>query len=239
MKKINKYVIINLIFICANIFFLVLIAGRSWFSFKFPKTNAHFSDFSPCLFFFVPSYISLIGLIISEKAKTLKKTLLIITGFSFVVLLPAMFFFGAFTPFFSQTENINNYLKVDNQVEKYDYSYFPGEIPANATNIKYFYRFRNNWEIDFDIMSQWDLPENDYTMEKERISKEYPEAEIVQNRQHPDFIDYRINYQRSTGYQYEFVSFSDKTRTIRYICAGTVNNGGGSIKPYFIESDEW
>ena len=55
----------------------------------------------------------------------------------------------------------------------------------------------------------------------------------------PKFIDYRLRYQNdSSFFKYEFVSFSDEYRTVRYTVADYIY-GGSFYDPYFLESDEW
>lgn len=145
-----------------------------------------------------------------------------------------MLLMGFSSPFSSQTEDINNYLKLDGFVEDFSsHDIFPESISASAENIQYFYRYRNIMEEDFDIYLKLSLSKPEFDAEKMRLMQQYPNAEIVEKEN--GVIDYRIHFEDQRSYYYEFVSFSQEDLTIEYICSYSLEGDAVGDIPYFEE----
>lgn len=106
---------------------------------------------------------------------------------SFMLQLPASFLFSFFIPpFYSQTTDIENYLKFDEYVEaelNYNYSYlplydvFPRRVPTSASHnsdtTKYLYRLMPcpTCNGTVDVYAEWALPSAEYEAAKKCLPR--------------------------------------------------------------------
>ena len=129
------------------------------------------------------------------KVKGLTAALIVISIIGGTVLTPFSFFIMVFsTPFYSQTTDIENYMKFDESLEAEfhsDYSYcpiyevFPRKIPLSAKitshhpynpevpdTTKYYYNFTSCPDSNYgtyDIFAEWVLSEDEYKRAKEDL----------------------------------------------------------------------
>lgn len=128
----------------------------------------------------------------------------------------AMFFvtfllvFCTITPFYSQTTDSDNYLKLDDSLisedERYStmgnmYKIFPRKIPDSAKkmypdSIKYFYEYRPCWDGyygTYDICAEWVLSDVEYEIFKKNLEENF----ILENRlieiEHMDKTEYKLD----------------------------------------------
>lgn len=94
---------------------------------------------------------------------------LVITAFAFITL-------NLLPPFCSKTNDIDNYLLVDERVQKYSDCYntfFPTKVPESAENIKYQYKeYEGFFSQEFSIQASWSLSDQEYLQAKEAALKE-------------------------------------------------------------------
>lgn len=134
------------------------------------------------------------------------------SGFYSVLALP-------FVEVISTTDNISNYLNVDRPNRKTYDLIFPANVPENSTNQSYHYGYEDCSPFDTSIymLAKWDLPEDEYNAEKERIMSKYPEGISRYNKQ-SQFTDYFVYY---TGGNLNLIfSYSDDTNTVQYVFEG-------------------
>ncbi len=91
-----------------------------------------------------------------------------------IALLPAVLFvlgmgfiiLNLLPPFCSETNDITNYLQVDEKVKQYSSSYdtfIPSKIPETAADIKYQYSaYEAFFTQEFTIKASWSLPDAEY-----------------------------------------------------------------------------
>jgi len=193
------------------------------------------------IFALIPGILALAGLGFNFMNKGKAKTILRIALVVIVVLSTPLFvgrtmLIGFINPFGSKTEDIGNYLVVDDYLSREDFRIFPSAIPESATDVTYYYRYRYCVEADYDIYLEMRLSRDDFEAEKSRIVRMFPDVDVKPNERDAKFTDYRVTYKPSAlSYYYTFVSFSESTLEVRYIIAGTVDSANGAIKPYFLE----
>lgn len=175
------------------------------FDVRFIKLIDHLGEISGSLFYlgWVVIAIMLITVIFKNIGKRFNRktkgslVLLILSAAGTVVLFPITLLFGfcTITPFYSQTTDPDNYMKLDSSLirydEKYDaleyvYKVFPRKIPISTTkkhsdSIKYFYEYTPCWDGyygTYDICAEWVLSDADYEKFKENL----PGNIVLENR---------------------------------------------------------
>lgn len=139
------------------------------------------------------------------------------------------------SPFYSETENPEKYLQLDGYVEKHHKEaidgLFPASIPETAADgndgcgytypetTQYYYRFANVVEEDFEIIAQWQLPEQEYAAEKERLRAWQMPAVRTERGNWTCWYFCDTDETQTAGYFYQIFAFDDDTRMVRYIIA--------------------
>ena len=160
-----------------NVLFIVLLSGSVLLGYyiKYPQfyiKELGATSFVLAIFILLPLIISIFGIFIAKR-KVYKKRyqrLLILTS---VLLIPAIFFsiFGglitfAIPPIRSYTQNIENYLQMDDELDQYQktiVAFFPEKVPNNAYDIQYSYaKYSSLFHDSLEIKASWNLPEEDY-----------------------------------------------------------------------------
>lgn len=125
------------------------------------------------------------------------------------IMLPITFLllFCTMTPFYSQTTDPKNYLKLEHRMMDEGLGYiseiFPSKIPytvkdTNPDSIKYFYEFTPCWDGlygTYDICAEWILPDNEFETFKKDLKGNFILEDTllaIQNMNTKD--EYRIYY---------------------------------------------
>ena len=245
MKK-DKLLVIPWTIVTLNLFLFVGYSTLIWFSFDYPYVEDWGLLLQLLLYCNIPAllaagYIPLYIFFRRWLKKWMRVTLTCaISALIIFVSLSSfrlLFLMSLTPPFASKTENIDNYLKLDRYFEDgLKDSIFPISIPESATNMHYFYRFRDTVEEDYDIYLRVTLSEVEFQKEKTRIVTNFPEAEIVETES--GAVEYRIAYIHQGIYYYNFVSFSEADLTVTYVIAYSLEGESVGNVPYFMEIEE-
>jgi hypothetical protein len=245
MKK-DKVLIIPWAIIGINLVLFVIFMSFLWCSFEYPYVESWGLLLQTLLYSTLPALLAA-GYILLYRAlrKRLKKWMkIVLTGavtililFVSLASLHFMLLMASASPIASKTENSNNYLKLDREVEEFSsLGIFPESIPEEAENMQYFYRYREIIEEDFDIYLKISLPEAEFEAEKTRIIQQYPDAEIVE-RENGE-VEYRIAFEHAGSYHYNFASFSETDSTITYTISYSLEGDTVGDIPYFKEIEK-
>lgn len=172
MTKRNILSVILLIITVINLYFVIL----QFFSFRYPNVYDWGYLIILLLFAALPSILSWVCAAISRFAK---KSIIIVLCVLIAASVPlsmwSMFFWEFCPPLFSQTQDVNNYLKTDKYVEDVaSLEIFPDEIPKSAHKIEYFYRYRHIVEADYDVYLKLNLSKSDFDAEKNALRQHIP-----------------------------------------------------------------
>lgn len=148
--------------------------------------------------------------------------LLILSSIGSVIMLPITFFwiFCTITPFYSQTTDPDNYLKLDNNLMTYDenndaleymYKVFPRKIPSSTMekypdSIKYFYEYTPCWDGaygTYDIFAEWVLTDGEYEVFKKNLPADF----ILENA----LIEIPYWFDNEWGIEYFMESYTDNS----------------------------
>lgn len=168
----NIFIVIFILSFLFNILmFCFTISGYSFRYSKFDFTGFGALQIWGLILPFLPTIISLIGLFVIKKRKLFSRILL-------GVLLPCIFIgcistmvFLLFPPICSRTENPSNYMKLDFDTASFQDElelFYPAEIPASATQIRYYYEKHSAIFSDTAMIDcSWCLPAGEYQKMKE------------------------------------------------------------------------
>lgn len=157
----------------------------------------------------------------------------------------------------SKTENPTDYLRVDDYVAIYSgeiYEYFPVTIPDSAIaedsvgyppekfpeTTKYYYRYEDgDGNLDFDIVAEFKLSEEEYHSEKERLLSKTDEIKKEKKKGQWQCVYYRDVKERDVYNKYYFINFAynDKSNTVRYIISCCIDANFAVIEPYYFSLD--
>lgn len=154
--------------------------------------------------------------------------------FSFIFMMSM----SLVSPFGSQTDNSEDYLKFDEACAISTTAFsklFPEEIPKNAENTKYFYRYHTYPDELYDVVAEWTLPREEYEREKNRVLSEY--SSIMHNT-YGEYKCVYISSEKKTDYDYIFFAYNDENRTLRYIVSYIDNVDINGLSPYY-ETLDW
>ncbi len=183
-----------------------------------------------------------------------KVTILTIIWSISLLLLPVAIFFNIIPTTYSQTDNPNNYLDVDRELET-DltdiYEIFPAIIPNSViaeksilgdtdkyfNETQYYYLASGGFfNYKYDIFAQWQLTDKvEYDTAKE---KALDDIIIVHQEQKGDW--YCVYFEKEEkydgNYYYLLFAYNDKTQTVRYIFAQ--GSDYHEYEPYYL-TQEW
>lgn len=173
----------------------------------------------------------------SEKTKRRNGTASAVISVMLLPVLTVAFFNTLFsfivTPVCSLTENPKDYKQVS--LHHSDRRLFPATIPHNATDVSFFYRYRDAIDSDSDTVAQWTLPYEDYeTAKNEAINYT---AEITHESKKGDWHCVYFEEFSETGgvshFYYLIFAYNDKTNSVRYIAS----HGEWEHTPYYLSLD--
>ncbi len=157
----------------------------------------------------------------------------------------------------SETDDPDHYLILGpdlQEAEDYLHLIFPEQIPEAARSeetdhdseenypetTRYYYRYADFVDEDFDIFAQWVLPEDEFAEEVQRVRENLSE-EVVYERQWGDWTCVSLTEadfeEVSYYYRHYFFAYNDKTNTVRYIYSYCQDGGGEMASPYFLTLD--
>lgn len=158
----------------------------------------------------------------------------------------------------SETDNPDHYLVPGpdlQDAEDYLHLIFPNQIPEAAYNeradsasearypetTRYYYRYADFIDTDFDIFAQWVLPEEAFYEEIQRIQDNLSEEEVFE-RQWGDWVCLSLteaDFEEVTRYyRHYFFAYNPKTHMVRYVYSYCQDGGGELASPYFLTM-EW
>ena len=158
---------------------------------------------------------------------------------------------------YSETEDPDNYMVLGTDMQDaadYLLEIFPHHIPEEAymegsnwysenrylETTKYYYRYADFIDEDFDIFAQWVLTEAAFREEIQRVKTNLADREIYE-RQWGDWICLSLtesDFEEVTSYYYHyFFAYNPKTHMVRYIYSHCQDGGGIYASPYFLTLD--
>ena len=220
-EKLLKIIIIffSSVLLVNAVYFLELCCSAI-FDVQYIKLYDHLGSIIGSLFYLGWAVIAILMIIVifknvgkrfSRKTKCSSVALPVISAVSSIVLLPitVLLVFCTVTPFYSQTTNPDNYLKLEHRMMDDDeyildnlFEVFPRKIPNAAkesypNSIKYFYEYNPCWDGlygTYDICAEWILPAGQYEIFKKSLHGDF----ILENRligiQHMDSGGNELDY---------------------------------------------
>ena len=112
----------------------------------------------------------------------------------------------------------------------------------------YYYHYHQGFDYTYDIYAEWPLNEDEYTKEVKRAAAvfaknienktyNYKFAELMKGDYHCLILysgDEPFN-KATDNYDYIIFAYNNKTKTVRYICCDSLENGAD--QPYYLELD--
>lgn len=260
-EKIEKVVIISISSIALAITLLYCIVTRSFYHSEFIYLKFYnipeLALATAVPFILIICYIINICFFIKQKNSTLTPKRRAVRDIIIILIIIVVSWFGSLfsfipvlSPFaYSQTEDANNYLVVDHGVRNWNediYSLFPAAIPESVieeysyyasefhNSVKYFYRYNNGFEVDFDIVAEWQLPDDEFEAEKQRAFEDI--GEITHQSIKGDWnCIYYGDFDEANKQTYYFLIFAynEQTSTVRYIISYSLEE----FEPYYLSLD--
>lgn len=256
-EKFKKVVIITI----SSVTLLYCIVTRSFYHSEFIYTKFYSIPklvlATAVPFILIICYITNIRFFIKQKNSTLTPKRRTVRDVFIVLVIIVVSLFGslcAFVPYFvpfaySQTEDANNYLQVDHGVRYWNediYRLFPSAIPDSVidkysyyapeyhNSVKYFYRYNNIVEEDFDIVAEWQLPDDEFKAEKERALEDIGEITHQSIKGDWNCIYYDdFDETKKEMYYFKIFAYNERTKTVRYIISYSLEK----FEPYYLSID--
>lgn len=184
---------------------------------------------------FVPVTLFLLNRFPAKKERRKKANRSLSTVLS-VMLLPILFLafwntlLSPLVPnVYSLTQDYEDYSRISH------HRLFPAYIPHSATDVEFFYRYRNAIDSDTDTVAEWSLPDEEYEAAK-NFAINYT-AEITHQKEKGDWVCvYFDDYNESGGFidcNYVVFTYNDSTNSVRYIRSHSMWGG----EPYYLSLD--
>lgn len=216
------------------------------------------------LILLIPLIMLIVAFILHLKPKYTKKriirriissVLVVLSFLSIFITFPmASAVFHLMPPVCSQTSDPSNYLLLDDYVfrvaGKNILDLFPNYIPPGAYSneygtrefletTKYYYIYEYVVDPSYDIVAEWQLPEEEYEKAKEDIFNR--EDEIVGTEAKGDWqlVHFTDDYKTgiSACFDFRIFAYNDDTNTVRYIVSYCQDAARGTYKPYYYSLD--
>lgn len=188
---------------------------------------------------------------INEKRQNLRRTcatvMLVVLIFAEMALLPLQTVILAWGyDVYSFTDKPKNYMELDKYTEVYAddlYRAFPAVIPREvrypdmADGTKYYYKYQDCIDPWFDIAAEWQLSEESFNAEVTRLTDM---SENITQKGDWTCVFLSENGEEQIGWHSYYIlmfAYNDKTYTVRYIAAYSMDTGY-SQTPYYLEL-EW
>lgn len=199
-------------------------------------------------------------LVEAHRVRRLKKALALI-GLSLLLTLgpgTIAIYMVQFAPVvYSETDDPENYMVLGSDMQDaadYLLLMFPHHIPEEAyiegsnwysedrypESTRYYYRYADFVDTDFDIFAQWVLPEDAFYEEIQRVQNNLADEEVFE-RQWGDWICLSLteeNFEIVTSYyRHYFFAYNPETHMVRYVYSYCQDGGGEMASPYFLSLD--
>lgn len=169
----------------------VFILDFSFFGYKFPSVTTILATPVLCCFFFIFIVPMFFGVYKLNKGPCSPKgergadiySSVVLSVIATILFVPSLFLSGLFCFMLgeSQTSNPKHYLEVDDVVEdemNIVLEVFPGRIPSSARtsegfsdSTKYYYYCENFFSLNYIIIAEWELPDEEYSKAKQTAKK--------------------------------------------------------------------
>ncbi len=217
------------------------------------------------MLFIIQFALCLTTFLLSKKTNNIRKKknkriiaviiLIFVWGLSWLALPQKMTFTVFAHPIYSQTENPTDYLVLDNYVRGAFgddiYEIFPTTIPDSAVSegelfyppvnfpktTKYYYIYEAAIEERFDIFAEWQLSQEEYNEEKERLSKKSDKiiSTTIKGDWNCVYFTEDDDEDISAGYYILMFAYNDTTRTVRYAASLDIE---GIYTPHYL-TQKW
>lgn len=119
---------------------------------------------------------------------------------------------------------------------------FPVWVEGTYDDAKYYYRYLDGMDYTYDIYAEWSLEEEEYAAEVDRAVNVMIKHGVQRERQTRGNYECWIEYsgdapfhEATNNYSYTIFAYNDETRTVRYICCSSLENGAD--QPYYLSLD--
>lgn len=160
-------------------------------------------------------------------------------------------------PVYSQTTDPSDYLLLDDYVEYIGrddiLDLFPDYIPRSAViedeydrltgkypeTTKYYYIHEHQVDDSYDIVAEWQLPEEEYEEAKEDIFNRQDEIIGTETKGNWQLVHFTedLNRMITDGYYFVVFAYNDETNTVRYIVSFCQDAADGALQPYYFSLD--
>lgn len=205
-----------------------------------------------CFTILIAPFAATLILLIRNRYK-IKKRFNIIVFISKGVLTAAFLFvyFIAFiishvyVPYYSQTDDFNNYLKFDNDtVVDNNISIlrlFPIYPPVSGiSDTEYYYRYTKGFDYQYDVFAEWTLNDREFDSAIKSFKEEFSNYEVYEQGNYICYSladsFYEYEYPIETHYTFSIFAYNENTNTVRYIYCH--NQDEPNSQPYIFEL-EW
>ena len=219
-KKIIK--MINILCIILNIAFIIggIVFMFSAYSYNYPQISSISKYLIILLLCVSPAILGIIKLLTLKKMKRyvvrIVSNILMQCIFLFLGIVSAICIFIIMPPLESKTDNLQNYLVVDKEVEVFSSVYasvFPTVIPEQATNSKYLYLRKQSFlSEETTITASWTLPQEYYNDTKSNILDSHY-VDIVDNNNWEITVQ-NVRYPQKADLNF---IFDDSSQMVTYV----------------------
>lgn len=219
-KKIIK--MINILCIILNIAFIIggIVFMFYAYSYKYPQISSISKYLIILLLCVSPAILGIIKLLTLKKMKRyvvrIVSNILMQCIFLFLGIVSAICIFIIMPPLESKTDNLQNYLVVDKEVEVFSSVYasvFPTVIPEQATNSKYLYLRKQSFlSEETTITASWTLPQEYYNDTKSNILDSHY-VDIVDNNNWEITVQ-NVRYPQKADLNF---IFDDSSQMVTYV----------------------
>jgi len=242
----------------------VFILDFSFFGYKFPSVITILATPVLCCFFFIFVVPMFFGVYKLNKGPCSPKgdrgadiySSVILSVIATILFVPSLFLscLSCFMLGESQTTNPKHYLEVDDAVEdemNIVLEVFPGRIPSSARtsegfsdSTKYYYYCENSFSLNYIIVAEWELPDEEYLQAKEKAKKD----KTYITKEKGDWVCLYFGYYSHASHLKEIIettqpyrnflifAYNDKENKVRYIASE--RHSDEEIKePYHISLD--
>ncbi|MBR6513713.1 MAG: MerR family transcriptional regulator [Clostridia bacterium] len=228
---------------------MLVLKGSSYY---YPKIEVKALIFT--LISLLPSFAVLILSRTKLKAKRMITVILLILC---ILCIPCNFLCSVFTFTQSVTADIRNYRSFDAHClanrDKEFQELFPtrphyfenvqqpdGSYETVYLDARYYYRYLRVMDYTYDIYAQWPLPADEYEKEVSRVKALYEGYEhiTVKKGGYTCMVVYDGDEpfeEASDNYYYLIFAYNDQSKTVRYICCSSFENGAD--QPYYLKLD--
>ena len=187
---------------------------------KYPYLEIQVNHVLMLVYVALPMLAGAWGLQSLERAKhytaRLIGSILVQAFLIFFSLLSAVILFMIMPPIESMTKDVDNYLVVDSDVERFRPVYeafFPSSVPEHSDKVSYMYKCQNGLlSQEITIKASWQLPQDEYIASKEIMKQEH---KVEEQSDHNWKVTLKgVRYPEKANLN---MIYDDETHTITYL----------------------